>query len=199
VGRPALVAGGGGAHAEGTPKGVEQMNVLVVYASRFGSTRGIAACIAEKLGQEGTPAEARPVEAAGDLGGYDAFVVGSAVFAGHWMEEATEFVRRNRAVLASRPVWLFSSGPIGAMAKKYNTPAEPKGIAKLKRAVDARDHRVFFGAWDRGNLERGRLGFAERIIAKRFLPEGDWRDWPEIEAWATDIARSLAASRTVPR
>ena len=79
------------------------MNVLVAYASRFGSTRGIAECIAEKLQQQGTPAEAQLVEAAGDLGGYDAFVVGSAVFAGRWMEEATGFVRRNRAVLASRP------------------------------------------------------------------------------------------------
>jgi len=192
------VAGGGGAHAEATPKGVEEMNVLVAYASRFGSTRGIAECIAEKLQQQGTPAEAQLVEAAGDLGGYDAFVVGSAVFAGHWMEEATEFVRRNRIVLASRPVWLFSSGPVGAMASKHE-PADPKGIAKLKRAVGARDHRVFFGAWDRRNLDRDRLGFAERIVAKRFLPEGDWRDWREIEAWATDIARALAAPRTVPR
>ena len=175
------------------------MNVLVVYASRFGSTRDIAECIAEKLRQEETPAEAKPVEAAGDLDGYDAFVVGSAVFAGHWMEEATEFVRRNRAVLASRPVWLFSSGPVGDMAKRYNAPADPKEIAGLRRAIGARDHRVFFGAWDRRRLDRGRLGFAERIVARRFLPEGDWRDWPEIEAWATGIARSLAASRTVPR
>jgi menaquinone-dependent protoporphyrinogen oxidase len=193
------VAGGGGAHAEATPKGVKEMNVLVAYASRFGSTRGIAECIAEKLQQQGTPVEARPVEAAGDLGGYDAVVVGSAVFAGHWMEEASEFVRRNRAVLAGRPVWLFSSGPIGAMARKYNTPADPKGIAKLKRAVGARDHRVFFGAWDRRNLGCGRLGFAERIVARGFLPEGDWRDWREIEAWASDIARALTAPRAVPR
>jgi menaquinone-dependent protoporphyrinogen oxidase len=193
------VAAGGGAHAEGTPKGVERMNVLVAYASRFGSTRGIAECIAEKLRQQGTPADARPVEAVGDLDGYDAFVVGSAVFAGHWMEEASEFVRRHRAVLTSRPVWLFSSGPIGDMAKKYNQPADPKGIARLERAVGARDHRVFFGAWDRGNLDRGKLGLAERIVAKRFLPEGDWRDWREIEAWATGIARALATSRAAPR
>jgi len=192
------VAAGGGAHAEGTPKGVEEMNVLVAYASRFGSTRGIAECIAEKLQQQETPAEARPVEAAGDLDGYDAFVVGSAVFAGHWMEEATEFVRQHRSALASRPVWLFSSGPIGAMAKKHE-PADPKGIAKLKRAIGPRDHRVFFGAWDRGKLDRGTLGLAERIVAKRFLPEGDWRDWREIEAWATEIARALTAQRAASR
>jgi hypothetical protein len=75
---------------------------------------------------------------------YDAFVVGSAVFAGHWMPEATEFARRHRAVLADRPVWLFSSGPIGTTATKYD-PVEPKGMAELKRAVSPLGHRVFAG------------------------------------------------------
>ena len=77
--------------------------------------------------------------------------------------------------------------------------ADPKGIGRLERAVGARGHRVFFGAWDRSNLERGKLGLAERIDARRFLPEGDWRDWREIEAWASGIARALAASRAAPR
>jgi menaquinone-dependent protoporphyrinogen oxidase len=143
-------------------------------------------------------AEARPVEAAGDLDGSDAFVVGSAVFAGHWMEEATEFVRRNRAVLARRPVWLFSSGPIGTMAKRHK-PADPKDIARLRRAIGPLDHRVFFGAWDRGKLDRGKLRFAERMVAKRFLPEGDFRDWKDIEAWAGSIARALEAPRPASR
>jgi menaquinone-dependent protoporphyrinogen oxidase len=57
---------------------------------------------------------------------------------------------------------------------------------------------VFFGAWDRSRLDRSKLGFAERIIAKR-LPEGDWRDWPAIDAWAAGIARRLPASPTATR
>jgi len=71
------------------------MRVLVAYASRYGSTRGIAERIAERLQAAGQQAEARPVQGIHDLAGYDAVVVGSAVFAGHWMAEASEFVRRN--------------------------------------------------------------------------------------------------------
>jgi menaquinone-dependent protoporphyrinogen oxidase len=101
-----------------------------------------------------------------------------------------EFVRCNRALLAHGPVWLFSSGPIGATAKKYDTPTDPKELGELRRAIRPWDHRVFFGAWDPSRLDRGRLGFAERMIAK-VLPRGDFRDWVAIQAWATNIARAL--------
>ena len=173
------------------------MKVLVASASKYGSTRGIAERIAEHLQAAGQPAEARPVQGIHDLGGYDAVVVGSAVFAGHWMAEATEFVRRNRAALADRPTWLFSSGPIGTMAAKHE-PQEPKGIGELVRAISAREHRVFFGAWDRANADRAKLGFAERMVAK-WLPEGDFRDWAAIQAWAASIAEALQGARTAPR
>lgn len=89
------------------------MKTVVVYASKYGSTKGIAEFIAEKLRQHGTQADAQEVSQVHNLEDYDAFVIGSAVYMAHWLKEATEFVTRNRAVLASHPVWLFSSGPLG--------------------------------------------------------------------------------------
>jgi len=173
------------------------MNVLVAYGSKHEATKGIAECIAERLRAEGQQAAARPVEAVDDLDGYDAFVIGSAVYADRWTQEATEFVQRHRATLASRPVWLFSSGPIGTMATKHE-PVEPNGVTAIRHALSPREHRVFFGAWDRSKLDRSKLGFAERIVAKR-LPQGDFRDWTAIEAWAAGIVRALPAQRAAPR
>jgi menaquinone-dependent protoporphyrinogen oxidase len=141
------------------------MNVLVAYGSKHGATKGIADRIAARLQAEGQRAAVRPVEAVDDLEGYDAFVIGSAVYGGRWAQQAIEFIRRHRATLASRPVWLFSSGPIGTMATRYE-PVEPKGVTAIRRALSPRDHRVFFGAWDRSRLDPSQLGFAERIIAK---------------------------------
>ena len=69
------------------------MPVLVVYASKHGATREIAERVAQTMAAAGQQAQARPVMAAGDLTGYDAFVVGSAVYMGHWQKEAAEFVR----------------------------------------------------------------------------------------------------------
>jgi len=124
-------------------------------------------------------------------------VVGSAVYAAHWQKEALAFVRQNRAVLASRPVWLFSSGPLGteatdAQGRDLTVAAEPKEIAEFEGAIGPKGHRVFFGA-----LDPGKLGFSERAIrklpaARTMLPEGDFRDWSEIDAWASDIAHDLA-------
>ncbi len=174
------------------------MSILVAYASRYRATREIAERIASDLRAAGHEAEARPAKDLGDLAGYDAFVIGSAVYFGHWRKETAEFVRRNSSVLADRPVWLFSSGPLGTEAKDaqgrdLREAAEPKEIAELRESIEPRDHRVFFGV-----LDRGRLGFFHRLLAS--LPasratwaiDGDFRDWQEIDAWAESIALELA-------
>jgi menaquinone-dependent protoporphyrinogen oxidase len=172
------------------------MSTLVVYASKHGATEGIAERIAETLRAAGCQAEARSVQAAGDLTGYDAFVIGSALYMFHWMKAATKFVRRNRAVLASRPLWLFSSGPVGTETtdkegRDLRAVSGPKELPELLQALDPRDHHVFYGAADRSKLGRG---LVERMSAK-WLPEGDFRDWQEVDAWAAAIADELAQAR----
>jgi menaquinone-dependent protoporphyrinogen oxidase len=159
------------------------MATLVTYGSKHGSTAGIADRIAERLRQRGLVVTVRPVSAVTDLQRYEAFVIGSAVYMGSWMQEATEFVRRNRALLAERPVWLFSSGPTGVA-----TLPEPKQITEFQAAIRPRDHRVFAGA-----LDRQQLSFSERVIVKAVkAPTGDFRDWDDIDAWAETIAHTLA-------
>lgn len=175
------------------------MPVLVAYASRHGATRGIAERIAETLRTEGLEAEARPAASIRTLDGYDAFVIGSAAYMYHWLKDASDLVRRNRRLLRDKPVWLFSSGPIGgptdAKGRDQRTAAVPKEIIEFAPTLNARDHHVFFGAYD---VHAKPIGFAERFMtlmpksAREAMPFGDFRDWPEIEAWARGIARDLA-------
>jgi menaquinone-dependent protoporphyrinogen oxidase len=161
------------------------MAVLVAYASKHGSTQGIAERIAEQLRQLGIQAEARPMDAVEDPESYEAFVIGSAVYYGSWLKEATEWVHRNQAVLAGLPGWLFSSGPLGTEVK--DAEQQPKEIAEFQQAIRPRDQRIFFGA-----LDHSKLSFAERMMAKAVrAPAGDFRDWEAIEAWAASIARDL--------
>ena len=74
--------------------------VLVVYASRHGSTRGIAQRIEEVLRTEGLEVDIAPADHASGVGAADAVVVGSAVYMGSWLKEAVEFVKRNEVRLA---------------------------------------------------------------------------------------------------
>ncbi len=176
------------------------MSVLVLYASKHGATQGIAERIAAKLVVSGQEARALPILAVKDLSTYDAFVIGSAAYTGSWMKDATTFVRRNQAFLATRPVWLFSSGPLGAsptdaQGRDLLAISEPKEFAEFKAAIKPRGFHVFFGA-----LSPAQLTFAERMFrrlpaGRELLPEGDFRDWKAIDAWAVEIAAALAPIR----
>ncbi len=158
------------------------MTILIAYASKHGSTQGIAERIAEKLRQTGKEAEARPMHAVEEPGNYEVFVIGSAVYYGSWLKEATEWVHRNQAILAAHPVWLFSSGPLGT--KVQDAEQQPKESAEFWETLRPRDERIFFGA-----LDHNKLSFAERMMVKAVrAPEGDFRDWQAIEAWAASIS-----------
>lgn len=161
------------------------MTVLVAYASKHGATAGIATAIADRLNELGEVATARSVEDVSDLEGVDAVVLGSAVYAGSWMKEATAFAERYRDTLAGLHVWLFSSGPLGDEIQ--DEEEQPKQLAELTETLSPREHRVFFGA-----LDKGKLGFGERMIVKAVkAPEGDFRDWDQIREWAGRIASDL--------
>jgi menaquinone-dependent protoporphyrinogen oxidase len=175
------------------------MRVLVAYASRHGATQGIAERIAETMRAEGIDAEARPASSVRTLEGFDAFVIGSAAYMYHWLKDAANLVRRHRRELRSKPVWLFSSGPIGGptdeQGRDQRVTSVPREIVEFAPALNARDHHVFFGAFD---VNRKPIGLAERFTAmmpaaaKAAMPSGDFRDWPEIEGWARGIAHALA-------
>jgi menaquinone-dependent protoporphyrinogen oxidase len=174
------------------------MHVLVAYASRHGATQGIAERIAETLRAAGLEAEAVRAAAVSSVAGYDAFDIGSAAYMFHWEKDASGFVRRHREEIAAKPAWLFSSGPLGTepldeQGRDQKVTAIPKEIPELIEAVNARDHHVFFGAYDSGQKP---IGLAERFVnrmpaARDALPHGDFRDWPEIDAWAREIAGAL--------
>ena len=181
------------------------VRVLVAYASRHGATAGIAERVAAGLRDAGVVAEARPVAQVGDVEAYDAFVVGAAAYMFHWLKEATRFVKRHRGVLSARPVWLFSSGPLGTDAvdeqgRDVLVTTRPREFDELHDLVGLRGERVFFGAWD---PVAPPVGFGERLLrhlpAADAMPVGDFRDWPAIDAWAAEIAGELdAAQATAP-
>jgi len=169
------------------------VKVLVAYASKYGSTKGIAEFIGEKLRYHGLDVDVRDVTLAGDLTGYDAFVIGSALFMGHWMKEAKEFVSKNQSTLATKRSWIFSSGPTGAKEtdKKGRNLLEVSGpieLGDLRSWIHPLEHKVFFGAFFADRL-KGTFGVFARMIPKD--EQGDFRNWPEIEAWANSIASSL--------
>jgi len=129
------------------------MKVLVAFATKAGSTKGIAEFLGERLRSQGMQVDVEDVRSVKNPGDYDAYVIGSAVYMFHWMGEAKQFVLKNRALFIHKPVWLFSSGPVGFKATNEKgqdltdvAVSGPKEIEELLEAASPRDHRVFFGA-----------------------------------------------------
>ena len=162
------------------------MPVLVAYANKHGSTQGIAERIAAILRRAGSRwtlprPKTRVTRQAMTLRQWQRRV------ASRWMAPASEFIRHHGAPVTDRPVCLFSVGPVG---RRIPLPATlPPVLAAPGDSSGAQDHHVFRRAIDAGKL-RG----VEHLI-RLFLPQGDFRNWPDIEAWATGIASELRRTR----
>jgi menaquinone-dependent protoporphyrinogen oxidase len=159
------------------------MRVLVTAASRHGSTAEIAAVIAAVLRTADIEADVRDPATVSSLAGYDAVILGSAVYAGHWLEPAMAFVRRFRIELPELPVFLFSSGPIGDPPKPTRDSVD---LAALDDSTGAIDHQVFAG-----RVTRSQLNVFERLVTVVVHVDGDFRPWDDIADWAKEIARFL--------
>jgi menaquinone-dependent protoporphyrinogen oxidase len=173
-------------------RGHDRQAVLVTAASMQGATAEIADAIGKTLAEHGLAATVTPPGEVSDVDGYDAVILGSAVYTGHWLDAATDLAKRCRPGLVTRPVWLFSSGPVGQPTGKLARAMarDPVEVPAIRAATGARDHKMFAG-----KLDPRSLGGIQRAALLAFPGlNGDFRDWDKIRQWADGIAQQLAAA-----
>jgi menaquinone-dependent protoporphyrinogen oxidase len=163
------------------------MKVLITWGTKLGGTEGIARTLGEVLTAEGFDVTLTPAREVRDPRGYEAVLVGGALYANRWHVDARRFVARNVAALRRVPVWFFSSGPLDDSAAKEEIPP-PTQVAVLMERVGALGHATFGG-----RLPADARGFPAAAMAKEHA--GDWRDPDHIRAWATTLARALPDAR----
>ncbi|MGC0363910.1 menaquinone-dependent protoporphyrinogen oxidase [Rhodococcus sp. 27YEA15] len=168
------------------------MRVLVTTASKHGATADIGARLAVALESHlrsrgiDPKIDVVPAHDVETAASYDAVVLGSAIYLGKWLKDATRLVERDLDALRSRPVWLFSSGPI--------TPGDNADNLKWINTPWAVEHHMFGG-----KLDPTVLPFGERLATRAaHATEGDFRSFDDVEAWADRIGETLAAPPTSP-
>lgn len=177
------------------------MRILIAVASKHGGTSGIAERVGRVMTDRGHDVSMRPAAEVRDIDDPsaddldddalvdrpDAVLIGSGVYAGHWLPEAVELVDRCWASLQRRPVWLFSSGPIGDPSKPE--PSASVDVGSILERTAARGHEVFGG-----RLQRHDLGLLDRAVVTALrAPEGDFRDWSHVDRWAGAVADELGS------
>ena len=164
--------------------------ILVAYATKHNATTEIAESIGETLRQSaGLKVDVRAVDTIDDITSYDVVILGSAVYVSQWQPKAVDFLTNHADELAQRTVWLFSSGPTGEGDPEtlLDGWSFPEALQPLVEKIQPRGVKVFHGKLDLDNLN-----FFERSVSRVVhAPEGDFRNWEEIQSWAKHIAQCV--------
>lgn len=157
--------------------------ILVVYASKYGSTGGIADAIGKELSRKGAAVDVFLTKNPVNLSSYQGLVIGSPIYRGEWLPEALNFVKTNREVLRRLPVAYFLvcitlSKPTKENRCKALSYLDPilEAVPQVKPVITG----AFAGALDYSNLSSPN----KKILKFKGAPEGDFRDWDAIRAWA---------------
>ena len=165
----------------------------MTYASRAGSTAGVAEKIGKILRDLGESADVKPMNEVTDLLSYDAIVAGSAIQASRWLPEAMEFMRRHQDVLSRKPFASFTLCMTLAMKKgEEYRPVINEWIAPVRSLARPVSEGIFAGVLDLHKVP----GAADRLKFKLSIlfgvwHEGDFRNWYEIEKWAAGLPELL--------
>ena len=154
--------------------------MLVVHASKYGSTREVAETVADVLREQGEPLAVAPVTEVGSLDGFDAVVLGSGLYMGRLHRDARRFLRRYRHELEVLPLAVFALGPFHDSGKELEGSRRQleQGLSKLHVKPEA---TAVFG----GVLDPEQMPFP----FSRMEPS-DARDWDEIRDWAAALVRT---------
>ncbi len=162
--------------------------ILVAYATRAGSTAGVADAIGKKLAQSGAVVDVKPLKNVQSLDGYQAVVLGSAIRAGAVLPELTDFVKTYKDELGKIPTAYFIVCMIVRENTEKNRQTAVSYFDPLRAEVVPVDTGIFAG-----KLDYSRLSFIEAFIIKYIIgtPEGDLRDWQKINDWAENLSPKL--------
>ena len=167
------------------------MKILVAYATKAGSTAEVAAEIGRVIeSKSGHKVDVRPVGKAKEVSGYDAVIIGSAIRVGKWLPEATKFVEKHRDALSQVPVAYFTVCLTLSEDTEENRRKVAAYLDPVCEVVQPVDVGLFAGVMD-----YSKLPFILRLMMKKMgSPEGDFRDWEAIRAWAADLCPALLST-----
>ncbi len=166
-----------------------KVKILVLFATKCGSTAEVAQAIGQALSERGAAVEVKPIKKAGSLDGYQAVVIGSAIRMGNWLPEAVNFVKSQQESLHRLPTAFFSVHLLNiedTPEARKNREAYTAPVREiLQPAAEA-----FFA----GKMDLTRLSFVEKLMAKATNSvTADQRDWQAIHTWAVETGARLGA------
>ncbi|NMB54568.1 MAG: flavodoxin [Leptolinea sp.] len=167
--------------------------ILVTYASRTGSTIGVAQAIAAVLTESGAQVDVVPMPEVKELSAYQAVVAGSPIQGGAWLPEAMEFMRIHKNALNQKPFAAFLTCMTLTMGNGKYRSHVATFLQPVRDLVKPRSEGLFAGALDISRIPSlaDRIKFRLSVLFGVWR-EGDQRDWNAIRAWAATLPKVLS-------
>jgi len=167
--------------------------ILVTYASRTGSTVGVAEAIGRTLTEGGAQVDVLPMQDVTDLTLYQSVIAGSAIQDKQWLPEAMQFVREHRAELSRKP---FAAFLVCMTLAMRNGESYRPFVAEFLDPVRALVNPISTGLFA-GTLNISKIpSWSDRVKFRMSVmfgvwKEGDHRDWNAIRDWAAGLGPLL--------
>ncbi len=161
--------------------------ILIAYASRMGSTREIAQAIAQVLTQRGAVVDVLAVDEVEQIEGYQAVIVGSSIREQAWLPEAKRFVQIYRDVLLGLSLVYFAVSGLMSNPTPEHFHEVYEYLSEIRAIAEPLEVGIFAGVLNYNRLNHNQM---TKVLSKG-LPEGDFRRWQDVRAWAEDVADRL--------
>jgi menaquinone-dependent protoporphyrinogen oxidase len=172
-----------------------KQRMLIVYATRAGSTEEVAAEIGGIVTETGVfSVDVFPIKAVKEIDAYAAVVIGSAVRMGRWLPEAVTFVSEHQEQLRQIPTAFFTV----CMTLKDDTDENRETVhaylEPIRDLVQPRMEGYFAGAMQYDKVSRP----TRWLMRAMDVPEGDFRRWDRIDQWAGSLSSAMQESAAKP-
>jgi menaquinone-dependent protoporphyrinogen oxidase len=163
-------------------------SILISYATMYGSTKEVAAIIAEELNKKGLIVDVKSVKEVKSLYEYRTIILGAPLIMFHWHKDALKFLEKYRKDLENKKIVIFALGPVH----------DPHDNTEWENSRKQLDKELSNFSWLKpvtseilgGKFDPKLLRFPLNWLAGS-APASDARDWKSIRAWANKVITQI--------
>ncbi len=166
-----------------------EVKFLVSFATVHGSTQEVSEVIAATIREQGITVDLVPAGSVKMLKGYQAIILGTALYIGHIHKDAKGFLTRfQREISEGIPIAIFAGGPL----KPEDNREEIRGMLDQQLAkypwLKPISIELIGGKYDPAKGVK----FPWNLLpAMKNVPPADMRDWAAIRNWAIDVTKQF--------